>query len=152
VLVKERTEFLTIANWAAALVALAAFSVLVPRYLAFGAGISAVLAFSVRWGMTYFYSQRLWKVSYEWAPTIRLALVAVGVCVISALLPPMTLLPSIGVHALLFVAYLGLVWSVPILTPTEKSDGVALARRLLGAATARLGGGRSQPSSSGLQP
>src|SRR5688572_27130201 len=65
VLVKERTEFLTMANWTAAAVALAAFAVLVPRYFAYGAATAAVIAFGVRWGMTYVFSQRLWKVDYE---------------------------------------------------------------------------------------
>ncbi len=128
-LVKERTEFLTIANWVAALVALAAFAVLVPRFFATGAALGAVVAFGTRWALTYYFSQRLWPVQYDWMPVIRLALVAVAVCGASALLPRMSLVPSITTHALAYALYVALVWNARILTPAEKSRGLGFVAR-----------------------
>jgi O-antigen/teichoic acid export membrane protein len=135
VLVKERTEYLTIANWVAALVALGAFAVLIPRFLAFGAAFAAVLAFSVRWGLTYFFSQRLWRVQYDWAPLARLAVAAAVVVGTGLFLPRLGLVASIALHSLLFLAYLVLLLVLPILTPGEKQAAVQIVRRRL-----RLGG------------
>jgi O-antigen/teichoic acid export membrane protein len=129
VLVKERTEFLTIANWVAALVALAAFATLVPRFYAAGAAMAAILAFGTRWGMTYYFSQRLWRVDYEWMPILRLAVVATAVSGLAMLLPRLGLVASIAVHALLFVLYVALVWIAGVLTPAEKRRGIEFASR-----------------------
>jgi O-antigen/teichoic acid export membrane protein len=149
VLVKERTELLTVANWIAALVALAGFSILIPRFLAFGAAAAAVMAFGVRWGLTYRFSQRLWRVQYDWWPVIRLAAVGVSVCVASLLLPPMGVVTSIAVHLLLFALYLILVWSFPILTPDEKRKGFEQIRRVAGAIFTR---GRDRSAASPTVP
>ena len=142
VLLKERTEFLTVANWVAAVVALIAFAVLVPRWLAAGATVGAVLAFGVRWGLTYYFSQRLWHVQYDWAPILRNALAAGVVCVTSQLLPSMSLVTSLAVHLVLFAAYIALVWLLPILHRDEKAAALRHAARLLRMVSAR-GGGRA---------
>ena len=131
VLVKGRTEFLTIANWVAALVALGAFALLVPRFLAFGAAFAAVLAFSIRWGLTHFFSQRLWPVQYDWAPVARLAGAAVVVVGAGVLLPRTSLVTSIAMHSLLFLAYLALLYALPILSPSEKQAAVQIVRSRL---------------------
>lgn len=145
VLVKEKTEYLTIANWVAALVALAAFAILIPQYHAHGAAAAAVLAFSVRWALTYRFSQRLWHVDYDWAPVLRLIAAALTVAGASLVLPDMNLVASIGVHVLLFVLYLLIVWSLPILTPGEKATGVDYARRFAGLVAGRLGRNAASP-------
>jgi O-antigen/teichoic acid export membrane protein len=139
VLVKERTEFLTVANWVAAFVALVGFSILIPRYFAMGAAMAAVLAFGTRWALTYTFSQRLWKVHYEWAPIAKLAVAAVGVATISALLPAMPLTLSLASHVVLFVAYAGLVLALRVITPDEKAVTAALLGRAWAAARARVG-------------
>jgi len=137
VLVKERTEFLTVANWTAAVVALAALALLVPRYFAYGAATAAVIAFSVRWGMTYVFSQRLWKVDYEWAPILWLAGLGVAVVLGSLMLPRAELLLSLGVHFALMALYCGLVWFAPILTASEKHTALQMTRRLAKAIVSR---------------
>src|SRR5690606_26127762 len=68
ILVRERTSWLAVANWIAALVALAGYALLVPRFLAAGAAWAAVAAFFVRWLLTYRISQRLWPIRYRWGP------------------------------------------------------------------------------------
>jgi O-antigen/teichoic acid export membrane protein len=139
VLVKERTEFLTVANWVAAGVAVAGFAILIPAFRAHGAALAAVFAFSVRWALTYVFSQRLWRVQYDWRPVIRLIVTAIGVCALSLLLPRMGLIMSIGVHVVLFALYVLLVWNAPILTAGEKETGLRAARSLGRAVAARFG-------------
>lgn len=147
VLIKERTEFLTVANWVAAIVALAAFAIFVPRFFAYGAAIGAVLAFGVRWGLTYWFSQRLWRVPYEWPPVITLAVVGIAVCVAARLLPSMPLLTSIAAHVVLFALYVAIIWGSSILRPTEKKELLEHSRRALNALTSRLRRQGSVPSS-----
>lgn len=150
VLVKERTEYLTIANWVAALVALAGFAVLVPRYFAFGAAAAAVIAFSVRWSLTYIFSQRLWHVSYDWPPVLRLAALAVVACVLSTLLPSLHILASVGAHGLLFVVYAVAVWHAGVLTSDEKREATRLTRLVIAWLGARLR--RTVASAPGASP
>ncbi|HYC51578.1 MAG TPA: polysaccharide biosynthesis C-terminal domain-containing protein, partial [Gemmatimonadaceae bacterium] len=143
VLVKERTEYLTIANWVAAVIALVAFALLVPRYLAHGAAFAAVIAFSVRWGLTYLFSQRLWPVDYEWAPVLRLTLISVAVVGAGVALPPLGIAVSIAVHIGLLLLYGVVVWTLPILTGQEKRAALDLGRRFVGIAWVWLGGRRA---------
>jgi O-antigen/teichoic acid export membrane protein len=140
VLVKERTEYLTLANWTAAVVALGAFAVLIPRWYAFGAAAAAVLAFSVRWGLTYWFSQRLWPVRYDWAPIVRLLAVAVAIVTAAGLLPRMALPASVALHLGMLGLFGVLVWIVPVLTLEEKAGARAAASRLRAALAARVRG------------
>ena len=148
VLVKERTEFLTIANWAAALGALAAFAWLVPRYHAMGAAAGAVLAFSVRWALTYHFSQRLWPVRYDWAPVAKVILAAVSVSLVAGLLPPLHLAASLLIHLLLFVLYIAAVWGMNVLTRAEKEEFVRQMRRVARRVVRRTRGSAASPGTS----
>ena len=67
ILMRERTELLTLTNWIAFAVALSGWAVLVPRYGALGAAWAGTASFSVRYLLTYHFSQRLWPVRYDWA-------------------------------------------------------------------------------------
>ncbi|MDG2050545.1 MAG: lipopolysaccharide biosynthesis protein [Myxococcota bacterium] len=69
---KERTEFITAANWVSAVVALVGYAIFIPRYLGYGAAGVTVVAFAVRYAGCYWASQRLWRVHYEWRPVIKL--------------------------------------------------------------------------------
>jgi O-antigen/teichoic acid export membrane protein len=138
-MVKERTEYLTIANWIAALVALAAFALLVPRLFAAGAALAAILAFGTRWGLTYYFSQRLWPVRYDWMPIARLALITGAVFGLAALFPRLPLPTSIGTHALLFALFVAIVWNARILTASEKCQAREVGSRLAGALQRRKG-------------
>lgn len=122
ILIKERTEFLTITNWIAAAAALLGWSFLVPRYGAMGAAWASAAAFFVRYLFTYWFSQRLWPVRYQWAPVLRQVAIAVSMAVAVRFLPRMALPASIAVHALMFVVYLGLLWMVGPLSPDDRAQ------------------------------
>lgn len=130
VLLTERTEYLTIANWVAAFVALAGFAVLIPRYQATGAGLAAILAFGTRWALTYVFSQRLWPVRYDWTPVFTLAGAATLIVSTAIMLPPSPLPLSLAIHTGFLFAFCVLVWLLPILTPDEKRAALNLLRTL----------------------
>ena len=71
--IRERTEFITLANWLSAAVALVGYAIFVPRYYGMGAAGVTVVAFAVRYVGCYVASQRLWPVRYSWRPVWTLA-------------------------------------------------------------------------------
>lgn len=74
---KERTEFITAANWASAAVALVGYALFIPRYLGYGAAAVTVVAFAIRYAGCYWASQRLWRVHYQWKPVLKLIVLGV---------------------------------------------------------------------------
>lgn len=137
ILVKERTELAAAVNWIAALVALAAFAILVPRYQAYGAALAAIAAFFVRWSLTYAVSQRVWPIRYDWPPVFRLLAVATGCSLVAVLAPALALPVSIALHLVLLVVYGILVWLAAILTPEEKQLIRGSVNRVAGTIGAR---------------
>ena len=140
ILVRERTEFVTLANWIAAAVAVAGYALLVPRWLGWGAAIATVAAFLVRHVLIYALSQRLWPVRYRWAPVIRLSTLAVVTALAGLLVPQDNLLRSIALHAALFLAYLVALWHVGILSGEDKRIVRTRAHAVVAHVSARLHG------------
>jgi O-antigen/teichoic acid export membrane protein len=87
ILYKERTGYFTIANWAAAIVALAGYVLLIPRWLAWGAAVTTLASLLTRCVLAHVYSQRLWRVEHRWAPVWHMVALAVPAGTVS-MLPP----------------------------------------------------------------
>lgn len=132
ILMRERTEYLTIANWVATAVALAGWFVLVPRFGAMGAAAAGTAAFCMRYALTYRYAQRLWPVRYDWGPTLRMCAASAALVGLAAVLPPLPLVSSIPLHAAMLAAFGVVAWTVGPLTAETKADVLARAQRLLG--------------------
>lgn len=120
ILVKERTELLTVANLVSAVVAVGGYALLIPRYLEWGAAGATVVAFTVRYVLTYRYSQRLWPVQYRWRPVLILTTWVVVVCGVALALPTLPLLPSIGVRTGFVLVYFAGLWWLPVLGDDER--------------------------------
>lgn len=134
--ITERTGYFTLANWAAAGVAAIGFFVLIPPFAVWGAAITTLLSLATRFGFTYFFSQRLWPIAYEWTDVVRTIVLTVAVGGVGSLLPHLPLIPSIGAHTVLMLAYLGLLWAF-ILRDGDR-DAVRVRVRML---RQRLAGG-----------
>jgi O-antigen/teichoic acid export membrane protein len=120
ILFSERTEFSTIANWVAAIVALAGYTLLIPRWLAWGATITTLASLGVRCWLSHVFSQRLWRVHYRWAPVVWLGVLTIAVGSVSLLVPTGSIVVSVTAHVALFAIYAVLVWTLPILTRDER--------------------------------
>lgn len=118
--VRERTEYITLANWIAAGLALVGYAILVPRYAGFGAAFSTAIAFAVRFAIVYRISQRLLPIRYEWAPVVRLCVWAVVIVVTGLLLPVMPIAMSIAARLVLFTCYVAGALHLGILMPGER--------------------------------
>ena len=120
ILMSEKTVYSTFANWAAALVALAAYALLIPRYHGMGAAVATAIAFATRYGWIYFFSQRLWSVEYRWSPVVRLCAVGVVVCTAGALLPRGSIVTSLGVRLGLLALYFLAAWHANVLSDDDR--------------------------------
>jgi O-antigen/teichoic acid export membrane protein len=141
ILVRERTSYVTLANYVAAVVALVGYAVLIPRWLGWGAAITTFLAFLARWIVTYVIAQRLLRVRYDWAPVRRsLALIVVFV-VIGVALPHPSVTLSVVMRSVLMVAYLVALWHANVISAADKARIVEAARAPRRAAAILLGRG-----------
>ncbi|HMC55218.1 MAG TPA: oligosaccharide flippase family protein [Gemmatimonadaceae bacterium] len=121
ILIRERTGFVTLANWLAAFVAFVAYETLIPRWFGWGAAIATVLSFLVRWIVTYMMSQRLLPVRYDWKPIWRMLAVSTAVVAVGILLPYPGIVASVIIRTALFIAYLWLIWHLGFIPAEEKS-------------------------------
>lgn len=140
ILVRERTGYVTLANYAAALTALVGYTVLVPRWLGWGAAIATLLAFGVRHIVTYVIAQLLLPIRYDWAPVWRLVLLSTAFILAGVLLPHPGIGASLLMRAVLFAAYAVAVWHLNVITRSEKAllaQAVRSPRRALAALTGR---------------
>jgi O-antigen/teichoic acid export membrane protein len=143
ILVAERTEFVSLANWVSAGVAIGGYALLIPRYYAWGAAVATVAAFATRHVIVYALAQRLWPVRYRWRPVLYLVVSAVGAWSATLLLPVLPLAVSVPTRLVIFIAYLLLVWNGPVLTDRDRAAAIRVVRELAasvrGAARRRLG-------------
>jgi O-antigen/teichoic acid export membrane protein len=142
--VSERTELITLVNWASALTALAGYAIFVPRYLGMGAAVVTVVAFAVRYLGCYLISQTLWRVEYRWAPVLRLIALAVGAALLGRALPDLDLVGSIAAKLLLLALYAVGVLNFGIVSAEEREWILGFLRSPLVA----LRGGATRPGPS----
>lgn len=120
ILMKERTELITLASWAGAGTALLSYWLLIPHFLGWGAAIGTVLSFAVKHVLIYIFSQREWPVAYRWGPVIRLIVAGVAISIVGQLLPQTQILTSLAIHTGLFTVYLIAIWNIDVLTEAER--------------------------------
>ncbi len=104
VLVSGRTEQNSVATFIAAVVALAAYALLIPRWHSTGAAVGTLLCFCVRHVILIHYSQRHIRIPYDWNAILRMAALAAGLLTVSLLAPVERLPLSLGLHAALWLA------------------------------------------------
>jgi O-antigen/teichoic acid export membrane protein len=120
ILIKERTEYITLANMLSAAAALVGYTILIPLYLTWGAAAATVLAFAVRHFFTYRYSQMLFPVEYRWRPVVILCTWSVSIVSTGLLLPELPVLTSLLTRVLLVGLYFAGLWLLPILEPADR--------------------------------
>jgi len=140
IFVAERTELSTVATWVSAAVALAGYLLLVPPLLGLGAALTAVASRGTRFAMSYYFSQKVFPIKYDWGPVIRQCVVAVAVCAVGMSLPDVRLPWSLLLHAGLFAVYaMGIWWlgGLSVLDRTALVAAVRSPRRLIAAVLTR---------------
>jgi len=108
--VAEETKYSTYATWIAVVVCLILYAVLIPPLAGMGAAIATLVAMFVRLVLHYYWSQRLWPVSYELRPHLKLLAYGIAVVIPTFLLIPDRLVPQLVAGSALLGAYAVLVW------------------------------------------
>jgi O-antigen/teichoic acid export membrane protein len=108
--VAERTTLYTAASWIATVVVLIGYQLLIPRYGGYGAALATLIAFVVRFGFTFYWSQKVWPVTYQWGRSILLAAITVGVCLPAVILPVTRTASQFALGAGLTLVYTALTW------------------------------------------
>ena len=119
--ISERTKYTAISNWVSGAVIILLYFLLIPPLGGLGAALATLISFTLRWSMTYTFSQRLWPVRYEWGPVRRLLMAAGTVVGVAWLLPTPPLKFSIPMNAALFGVYLALVWFGGVISREDRS-------------------------------
>jgi len=127
ILIRERTEIITMANWVGAGVALVGYAMLIPRWLGYGAAVATVASFAVREFLVYNRAQGLWPIKFNWPPVLRLVALATVVCTVGVLVAANGPWMSLALDTSLLVAYLAGVWFLDVLS---EDDRLALRRFL----------------------
>ena len=109
-MITEKTERITLANWVAAGIALLAYALLIPLMAGMGAAIATVIAFGARQWMVYTMAQNQWPVRYRWGPVVRLLGLAILIVAAAGVLPPYGIVVSLLVRTLLLGIYVMGVW------------------------------------------
>jgi O-antigen/teichoic acid export membrane protein len=125
--VSHKTKYLTYSTWAAVVVVLALYATLIPLWGGYGAALATLIAFIVRFALGYYWSQKVWPVSYTWGPNLRLAgystvLVAVGFAI-----PATGLVAQLAVGMILLGIYGALTWFT-FLKPDDRQLIASIAK------------------------
>jgi len=131
ILVSERTQFITIADFAAAGVAVIGYYFLIPMFLGWGAAYATLAAFLTRYLLTYAFSQRLMPVRYHWRPVAVLCAWGGAIAAIGYFTPPMSPVGSIPLRGALAMVFLTGVWYLPILTDEDRYAAVRTGRSMM---------------------
>jgi len=131
ILLKEKTQYLTLANLVSAVVAVTGYAVLVPRYFAWGAAIATVASFATRYVLTYWFAQRLTFIQYRWSPVMVLVGWGLALCGIALTLPEMGVWSLLAVRTGFVAVYFIGLWFLPILQEDERDLARGIGRTVI---------------------
>lgn len=133
----ERTKYANYGVWASVVAVLILYSVLIPTFGGYGAAWATLLAFLVRLGFHWHFSQRLWPIAYGWSPTLRIAGYAMVTTMTAMYFRPESLVPEIAWGVALLGLFVSAVWTT-VLHPEERSAILSLITDRTRAIAARL--------------
>jgi O-antigen/teichoic acid export membrane protein len=127
--VRRRTGPKLWVTLAATAVILVLYAVLIPAYGAMGAALATVAGFAFLALGTYWATQRIFRVEYEWGRLIDLVGLAAGLYMASRFLPPVWW--SVAVRAGLWLLWPALVWACGLPSEEERAYVLAAVARVL---------------------
>jgi O-antigen/teichoic acid export membrane protein len=128
ILLRERTEFITYANWVSAAVALVGYLVLIPPFHGWGAAWATLAALTARHFIIYWATQKLWPVHYAWSAVWKLLAIGTAVVALRLVLPSDQRALSITLSCVLLLVYLLAVWFSDILPVSVRFSLIRMAR------------------------
>jgi O-antigen/teichoic acid export membrane protein len=127
--VSTRTKYYTYATWISSVLIVLLYASLIPPFGGLGAAWATLLAFLVRFALTYYFAQQVWPVSYEWGTTLQALVIGGVVCMVAWMLPPMSLITGVVVDTLLFLLCVVAIWLV-VLNQGDRTVVLTTLRRM----------------------
>ncbi len=115
IMLRERNELITYANWASAGVALVGYLFLIPRFFGWGAVWTTLAAAVTRHIIIYRAAQRLWPIKYDWQPVWKLLAIGIGLVGLRLVVQTDRRVVSIALSTVFFIVYVLAVWYSDIL-------------------------------------
>ncbi|MDP9201673.1 MAG: lipopolysaccharide biosynthesis protein [Gemmatimonadota bacterium] len=128
ILLRERTEYVTYANWLSAAVALVGYLVLIPPFQGWGAAWATLAALSARHFVIYWAAQRLWPIRYDWSPVWKLLAIGTAVVAVRLILPAERRILSISISVALLSVYALVVWFSDIMPGAVRLALIKMSR------------------------
>lgn len=132
--VSERTRYYTVSVWASVAAVVVLYSVLIPPFGAIGAAWATLISFTIKFGLVYRFSHRLWPIAYGWRRVLLLSGWSMAAAIGAIVLRPAGLGAEIAVGVGLVGAYFVGVWT----TVMHDEDRRAIQRFVLGRVRAAL--------------
>lgn len=117
---KEKTAYLAYANWMAVVSIIILSFLLIPPYGVYGAAVATVLAFSVRFFVIFYHSQRFYRLDLSWRKVVGMLSSAAFCYILSTQFYFDNIILSIAVNSLIFVGYIFLLIILPIFDKPDK--------------------------------
>lgn len=128
IMLRERNELITYANWVSAGVALAGYLILIPRFFAWGAVWTTLAASVIRHVIIYRASQRLWPIRYDWQPVWTLLGIGISVVGLKLLIQTDHQGISLAISVALLIVYGFALWYSNILPQSVRRSVFRIAR------------------------
>jgi O-antigen/teichoic acid export membrane protein len=115
---QRNTKWKPVLMACSAVVAVVCFFVLVPRWGSFGAAAALAIAYAVHASLTFFVTQRIFYVQYDWPAVATATGLALALYVASTLID--TTYAGLATKGALWCAWPALLWLLGIITPAEQ--------------------------------
>jgi O-antigen/teichoic acid export membrane protein len=131
--VAEKPKYVMYSTWIAVLVMVALYWALIPRLGALGAALATLLGFAVQFFAQYSWSQKVWPISYQWAPILRLLAYAAIVVLINqwAGIIGRGIFAQITIGLALLLLYGAALWWGGVIAIADRQRILQLARERL---------------------
>jgi len=116
----DKTKYFAIGTLTSALVMVVSCMVLIPRFHSYGAAVSTICAFVVRFGIIYYYSQKYYRLKLPWGKNVLILISAAVIYCISLCFIQEDVYYSIILNMLLFFIFLVSMLIAPVFEKSEK--------------------------------
>lgn len=131
ILIGNKTKYRALSTLAATIVNITLNILIIPPWGAYGAAISTLLSYAVRMAVDYYYSQRLFRISYEWDKILKMIGIFIFLIIIGHLIIIDNIVLSIFVCSMILFAFPLSLYFLGIITEDNKNLAFSFIRNRL---------------------
>jgi O-antigen/teichoic acid export membrane protein len=128
IIIEKKTKYLAYINVSNAALVLLLNFLLIPRYGMYGAAYATLIAYIYKAASTYFFSNRFFKIHFEFVRMGKIFLAAAGIFVLSQQIELGSVYAGLLVKTLLVLLFPAALYLMSFFTPEEKSGIASIFR------------------------